>query len=170
MCLRLLVAGMEERDWGVVTQNVLHLLKPGGAIQWVEADHSEMFRHPMKSSAHAMTQRMQRWGTSIVNGVVGERLRYGWSTLPSIFEEQGLERVVHEVFDSDACVETRDVGTSVQIAVCRSIASVAHRVQGFGGVEGVERMIGGVEEDQRTGAFIRWRIHVAVGFKAPQNQ
>lgn len=164
VCLRLMVAAMEKDDWKLVTRNMIELLKPGGAIQWVEGDHSTMFLEPLKSSPRSRRDRMQRWGTKIVNGVMGERLKHGWSDLPNIFRDQGLEGVIHEVFDSDRVSGPTET-TDVQIAVCRSIASVPRRLESFGGQAGVDAMIKEMKEDAATGAFIRWQMHVAIGFK-----
>ena len=69
------------------------------------------------------------------------------------------------MFDSDHRPELRDVGTDVQIAVCRSIASVLSRIDSFGGREGADRMIREMKEDQATGAFVGRQVHVIVGFK-----
>ena len=40
--LRYLVAGMEPDDWEPVLRNMLQLIKPGGAIQWVEPAFSQV--------------------------------------------------------------------------------------------------------------------------------
>jgi SAM-dependent methyltransferase len=36
--IRLLTAGLFEADWEIVAKNVMSMLKPGGWVQWQEAD------------------------------------------------------------------------------------------------------------------------------------
>lgn len=165
VCLRLLVAAVEKYEWEGITRNVRELLRPGGAIQWVEADHSQMFLSPFQGTPSATTESLQKWGTRICYGPMGDRLKYGWSTLPAIFRKLGLEDIVSEAISSDRTAKTRQDGTDVQIAVCRSIANHPRHVEGLGGRREVDRMIAEMKADQASGAFLRWTIHVAFGFK-----
>lgn len=165
VCLRLLVAAVEKYEWEGMVKNVLQLIKPGGAIQWVEADHSEMFLHPIKATPSASTDRLRKWGDKICYESMGDRLKYGWSTLPAIFRKLGLEDVTSDMIPSDFDPETRQAGTDVQIAVCRSIARHPRYIEHHRGLEAVDRMIADMKADQASGAYLRWSIHVAVGFK-----
>lgn len=163
--LRLLAAGMREDDWQRVAVNALELLKPGGAIQWVEADHSNMFEVPFKGLPSSTTQALTYWGTRILELAVGDRVRFGWSTLPSILERLGVERITGEVFSSDRCPEARSTGTDVQIGVCGSMAVLPQVFTSLGGGKAVCDMYTQMNKDRLSGAYVRWDVHVLIGYK-----
>lgn len=146
---------------------MLELLKPGGWIQWDEGDHynSRQVRGSEKAALSTISflkKAADKFATDC-----GERLKYGWSTLPTIFREEGLEGVETDVVSIDRVVETREMWTaSGMIGIFGWLRSVA----GLGGegvwsLEEIDVVEEGVRRDIRSGGYSRFEIYVSWGRK-----
>lgn len=100
--IRLLVAAMkDDAEWEMVTQNVLQLLKPGGAIQWEEGDfiNSSLYRG-----------RDAKANGKVLDGLLGallQQLRPRFERSLRIldgFEKQGLVGLKRDKVASDNCI------------------------------------------------------------------
>ncbi len=81
--IRLMASGLEQDGWKVVTANAIQLLKPGGALQWAEADFLQSSY--LRGSLITIPSTLQHVGKRFHEGI-GHRLQYGYSTLPKIFD------------------------------------------------------------------------------------
>lgn len=161
--LRLLVTGMEKDDWEVVTSNALQLLKPGGAIQWAEADflHSAYLR----GGSDTAPKTLEHVGRRFHEGI-GHRLQYGYSTLPAIFERQALRGVFQDIVASDRIPETRENITRISYD---GIYGWAHqmRIKGAPGawtVQEIKDLRKKCDEEIMAGGYCRFEIYVTIGY------
>lgn len=156
--------------WESTLRHVLALLKPGGAICWTEGDFfvARGFRGESASSTagHALTT-----GQLQLNGALKKRFGYNWPTngWRGLFEDAGLEKVEEDVLSTDRVVELRRDFTEIGIgAVFGALGNMA--AAGGGGEGGnwsgkeVEQRRAEAVKDMESGAYLRWDIHVSVGF------
>lgn len=162
--IRLLACAMDKPDWEPVTRNAAQLLKPGGALQWEEADFpaSSLVRGAdPECSLTAMTNLFGRLG-----GGVGGRLD-GWKQLPGAFERAGLLGTQHDCVSSDRVAETRRDVAEVSLEAVRGVMAGEEGARRTGKtVEEVASMFEAVQGEIEGGAYNRYDIHVFVGFKA----
>ncbi|KAF2275005.1 S-adenosyl-L-methionine-dependent methyltransferase [Westerdykella ornata] len=92
IAIRLIIISMGGDVWRQTLQNVLTLLKPGGAIQWIEGNFfvSRGFRGagPMSSPGHHLT-RIQRQ----LNSTLNQRFGFDFPDFEELYEGQGLQEV-----------------------------------------------------------------------------
>ncbi|KAF2751669.1 hypothetical protein M011DRAFT_463179 [Sporormia fimetaria CBS 119925] len=169
--IRLVVLAMGADVWQHTLRNMLTLLKPGGAIQWTEGDFitSRGYRGTaVGSTSGAALTRMQQMMVSTMK----KRFAYNFPDLATVFEEEGLKGVEEDVVSSDRVVEVRTEMTSCAIgAVAGMLANLAEtlgtkgeEVDGFWSTEEVALWKERAERDVESGAYLRWDIHVWIGF------
>jgi len=167
--LRLLIPAMSGDDWETVTQNVCMLLKPGGAIQWTEGNFTQLYPALRGSSDPSCTsERLSAYVRTWLD-LPGfgwwERLAAsssGWSLLPRIFRDMGLQSVEDDVVSSDRLGEEgRRRGTEIEIASYVGSFQIA----GMYASE-IEAIRKPAEADAANGAYVRWDVHVVRGFKS----
>ena len=162
--LRLLVCALDEEAWGRVARNVNQLLRPGGGIQWAEAD--------FLSGAPAMRGEL---GTSIfslysvASRFLNEcevRFRHV-KRLREVLSEQGFEEVAVDTVSSDRLVEKRADSTRLAVhgAFLYFEARAKARVQGAWDAQELAESKKAVEQDIISGAYYRYDMHMTVGFK-----
>ena len=159
--LRLLVTAMDKEDWELVTRNVMQLLKPGGVIQWDEARFCDVVivRNHVDSTTfwldHTEKDFMKRYK---------HRLDYGWSTLPSVFEQVGLRDLQTDIVSSDRVSETRTGMTQVLsegvFEWARAMAAKGSPVWPADQTKDIEKK---TKQDIESGAYTRFDIHIAIG-------
>jgi SAM-dependent methyltransferase len=163
--LRLLVCALEKDDWELVTRNCLKLLKPGGIIQWDEGDHFNSKQ--VRGSDPESTVTSLRKAANKFALDCSHRLKYGWSTLPQIFRDIGLEGVETDVVSIDRIPETREAWTINGMLGIFGWLRLAAKGGGEGvwSLEEVERCEEGVRRDIRGGGYSRFEIYVTWGRK-----
>ena len=161
--IKLMVTGLEKDDWEVVTANALQLLKPGGAVQWAEADflHAVFLRNGMQGTSPAL----QHVGRRFHEGI-GHRLQFGYSTLPVVLEQQGFHDVFQQVVASDRLPETREALTRVSYD---GIFGWAHqlrikKIAGTWTLDEIEELEARTNEEIVLGSYSRYDIYVTIGF------
>lgn len=166
--IRLIIISLgPEEVWKQVLGNVLTLLKPGGAISWTEGNFlvARGFRGEAAKSTpghHLTTGQLQ------LNNTLIKRFGYSFPSLSKLFEEAGLKGVEEDVLSTDRLPERRgeftDLGIGAVFGGLGNLTKVGER--GYWDREEVERRKGLAVEDRESGAYLRWDIHVGVGFKA----
>ena len=161
--IRLLVTAMDQEDWQLVTRNIMQLLKPGGVIQWDEARFCDVtiVRDRVDSTTfwldHTEKEFMKRYK---------HRLDYGWSTLPSVFEQVGLRDIQTDVVSSDRVSATRTGMTQVLsegvFEWARAMNAKQSPVWPPEQTKDIERK---TKQDINSGAYTRFDIHIAIGWK-----
>lgn len=165
--IRLIVISLgPEEVWKQVLANVLTLLKPGGAISWTEGNFlvARGFRGAEEGSTagqHLTKAQVQ------FNGTLNRRFGYSFPSLGKLFEDAGLLRVEEDVLSTDRLPEWRgeftDLGIGAVFAGLKNLAKVQE--EGYWDEEEVERRRKLAVEDRESGAYLRWDIHVGIGFK-----
>ena len=158
-----MVSGLEKDDWVVVARNAIQLLKPGGVVQWAEADfvHSSYLRGGLDTTPRSL----ELVGRHFHEGM-NYRLQYGYSTLPKILEQQGLCDVVQDIVASDRIAETRQALTRVSYAGIFGWAYklLSKNVSGAWTPQEIEELREKCEEEISLGAYCRYEIYVTIGF------
>ncbi|KAL9090327.1 MAG: hypothetical protein Q9165_005361 [Trypethelium subeluteriae] len=127
-----LVAALDPADWAPVLAHLLALLKPGGAIQWVEPG-LDRYHHHLRGepSSHAAT--LTRLSAAFFGGRLRERVApdAGWAVLLGLMREAGCVCVEQDVVSTDRVPELRR-------AVTENAAVVMLRFVGMMGERGEE--------------------------------
>lgn len=165
--LRYLAAAMEPSDWEPVVRNMLQLLKPGGAIQWVEPAFSQV-QH-VRGRANSRTATMRKLQGMFQSGPLKERFSHGWSTLPEIMEKCGL-RVETDVVSSDRVIETRRALTENGLVALLGFARMMATKQAPGAMSmaQIEETEDAAMKEIESGCYCRYDVHTAIGFKPPE--
>lgn len=153
--------------WQRVLANLLALLKPGGAICWTEGDFlvARGFRGEAgtSSAGHELTR-----GQLQLNNTLIRRFGYSFPSFQTLFEDGGLQRVSEDVLSTDRDPAQRgeftDLGIGAVFGGLRNLAKV--KEDGYWDEQEVERRKELAQGDRENGAYLRWDIHVGVGFKA----
>ncbi|KAF1958958.1 S-adenosyl-L-methionine-dependent methyltransferase [Byssothecium circinans] len=169
---RLLISALGEGAWEPALQNILQLLKPGGAICWTEGDFvgSRAYRgaDPNSTPGHALTRAGFHFMT-----LMKKRFGFNFPDFRELFEGGGLERVEEDVLSSDRLVEQRGDFNEVQAgAILTGLRNMALRkekgepgTEAFWDVQEVERTRALAVQEMESGAYMRCDIHVTIGFK-----
>ncbi|KAF1934101.1 S-adenosyl-L-methionine-dependent methyltransferase [Didymella exigua CBS 183.55] len=166
--IRLIIISLGRVEvWQRVLRNVLALLKPGGAICWTEGDFlvARGFRGAgLESTAgHHLTRAQVQ-----LNSTLSRRFGYSFPSFRGLFEDGGLQGVEEDVLSTDRDPSQRseftDLGIGAVFGGLRNLAKI--REEGSWDEEEVERRRVSAVEDRESGAYLRWDIHIGVGFKA----
>jgi len=163
--VRLIVAGIKPSEWEVVVSNIVQLLKPGGAIQWEECNFAAVqhLRGGVMSSVHTARDMGGRFREALK-----DMFSHGWNILPQLFEGAGLEDVENDIVSSDRVAETRKAftrnGMQAIFGWARLISS--RNAPGSSPMDEIDRLEREAERDIESGCYVRFDIHVALGFKA----
>lgn len=153
--------------WKRVLANIMTLLKPGGAVCWTEGNFlvARGFRGIREGSTagHHLTSAQEQF-----NGTLIRRFGYSFPSFKSLFEDAGLKDVKEDVLSTDRDPEQRgeftDLGIGAVFGALRNLAKV--KEEGYWDEQEVERRKALAVQDRESGAYLRWDIHVGVGFKA----
>lgn len=165
--IRLIIISMGEGVWEKTLENVLTLLKPGGAVCWTEGNFfvARGFRGAGEGSSggHHLTRAQLQ-----LNRSLQKRFGYNFPEWARLFEGAGLEDVEEDVCSTDRLVEQRRDFTEIGIgAVLGGLANMAKNLAGQEGVWSVEETEEARRkaiEDMESGAYLRWDLHVTIGF------
>jgi SAM-dependent methyltransferase len=153
--------------WQRVLRNIATLLKPGGALCWTEGNFlvARGFRGEAAGSLpghHVTAGQMQ------LNSTLVKRFGYSFPSFTRLFEEAGLQRVEEDVLSTDRLAEQRgaftDLGIGAVFGGLKNLAKV--KEDGYWDESEVQRRRELAQGDRESGAYLRWDIHVGVGFKA----
>ncbi|KAF2231865.1 hypothetical protein EV356DRAFT_281196 [Viridothelium virens] len=160
--IRSLAAGLEPLDCGPVLARLLTLLKPGGALQWVEPA-LDRYRHLRgESTSHSAT--LGRLSAAFFGGRLRERFapRGGGERdgLPWLMREAGCERMETDVVSTDRVAEMRWAQTeNGAVGLLGFVRMMAER-----GVPGAmtEQEL---REEIESGCYGRYSVHTVIGFE-----
>lgn len=163
--IRLIIISMGNDVWQSTLRNVLTLLKPGGAIQWIEGNFfvSRGFRGTSEASTggHYLT-RIQKQ----LNGTLNKRFGFNFPDFTQMFEDNGLQDVEEDVLSTDRLPEQRpdftEIGLGAVTMGLKNLASI--KEQGYWTEEEVAEYREKAIEDMKSGAYFRWDLHVSIGF------
>ncbi|KAF3045547.1 hypothetical protein E8E12_009667 [Didymella heteroderae] len=152
--------------WQKVLSNILTLLKPGGAICWTEGNFlvARGFRGQQDSTpGHHLTR-----GQLQLNNTLIRRFGYSFPSFMKLFEDVGLQDVAEDVLSTDRDPAQRgeftDLGIGAVFGGLRNLAKV--KEEGYWDESEVEKRKALAMQDRESGAYLRWDIHVGVGFTA----
>lgn len=162
--VRLIVSGMQKDDWAPAVDHLLSMLKPGGWIQWEEADYpnADFQRGNPGSKTEAVDKFAFAWRDASL-----EKFRHGYNTLPGIMRDAGMVDVSPDIVASDRLAETRRRTTANSL----EIAGIGNRVIADRGLPGAmsHETIGTLEKaawaELDLGVYVRYQIHVNMGRK-----
>ncbi|OQO14294.1 hypothetical protein B0A48_01170 [Cryoendolithus antarcticus] len=139
--VRLLVLGLAGEQWHTTARNLLAMLKPGGYLQWEEAD----FAHP----THVLAV-LQPHG----------RMMDEATQLPEICRQAGFEELEERVVGSDAVEEWRERFMRIGIKAFAGILKIA-------GLEEAKRVkvVAEAETAVDEGNWGKTDFHIVVGRK-----
>ncbi|EXL69248.1 hypothetical protein FOPG_14779 [Fusarium oxysporum f. sp. conglutinans race 2 54008] len=146
--VRAVVAGMKEADWKLIVDNMFRMLKPGGYLQWAEADLSRpavLRNGNAPVSFKFLPNLMKKWEADL-----SQRDLSGPRRLAELITSAGGSEVSVDIFSSDRLPEVRSTITLNYVkAILGSAAS-----------EDTEAIRRGVEEDIAAGAYVRFDNYV----------
>lgn len=163
--IRLIIISMGEGVWEETLQNVLTLLKPGGAIQWTEGNFliARGFRgsNPGSTAGHALTR-----GQNQLNSTLKKRIKWCFPEWQKMYADAGLERIEEDVMSTDRLPEQRSDFTEIGIgAVFHGLGNLAKiKEPGYWNAEEVEQAKLKALADKKSGAYLRWDLTVTIGF------
>ena len=162
--VRLLIAAMNPGEWELAVGHLQKLLKPGGVLQWEENDfvHTGYHRNQVGTTMAAC-----QFMSSLFREALIERFSHGWNELPQIMESADFVSVKKDVVSSDRIAETRKELTINGMIVIFAWA----RMMTARGMAGCRRLdeLATLEkqafDDIGSGAYVRYDVHIALGFK-----
>ena len=157
--LRLLVCGLDKNDWVVATQKLIPLLKPGGAIQWEEANWPEA-QYLRSGGKHTSAEVFGKVATTCRKHMM-HRFKWGYNLLPDIFRECGLVDVMMDRVSSDRLAETR---RPLAVTVITGALGWAKKAQHWS-EQDMDQLKEQADKEVAEGAYVRYDIWVAIGFK-----
>lgn len=162
--VRLMAAGIAPTEWELVVQNIIHLVKPGGAVQWEECNWADVqhIRGGIDSSVY--TARLM--GSRFKNALK-DKFSYGWKILPHIFKSKGLTQVEEDILSSDRVVETRNALTrnGMQAIFSWSRLLSSRNADKSLPMDELDKLEAEAARDIESGCYVRFDIHVMLGFK-----
>lgn len=162
--VQIIVAGMQPEDWAPAVQHLLAMLRPGGAIQWVECDYpaARFCRGTPGSSTAAADRFGFAWRDALL-----AKFSHGFNTLPGIMRDAGMQDVASDMVASDRVAETRRRLTvnSFVIAGIGNRAMAERKVPGAMTVEEIEKAEKAAFEALDTGVYVRYDVWINMGIK-----
>ena len=161
--IRYLNAAMRPQDWQTVTRNVCELLKPGGWLQWIEGDFSQLVcwcrLDPFPESNGAIQE------VADLIGPVRDNVRYFTQQLAGIFRNAGLKDIIQEVTSSDRIPETRPLWADICIGPLMSV--IKHTQSDKKSPEYLSKLREDIMKEAYAGIiYPRFDIHTFLGRKA----
>ncbi|PMD59775.1 uncharacterized protein K444DRAFT_723081 [Hyaloscypha bicolor E] len=99
--IRLVASALKKEEWELAARNLFSLLKPGGYIQWMEADISESctpLQNTPQACSHSLAS-LAKYALSFLHSKGTDPS--GCRRLLEIFRCMGLEDCTQDVFSSD---------------------------------------------------------------------
>lgn len=162
--LRLMVTALQGEEWGSLCRIAERLLKPGGAIQWEEADHYHSTR--LKGNARSSCQNLEHLARKFIDAMY-PHFNFSYPTITTLYEQTGLVGILQDVVASDNVADTRAELTRLSysgIFGWARMMSCLDALDSWSEAE-VEELESACESDIRSGSYLRYDIFVTVGFK-----
>jgi len=150
---------MHKESWTIVTRNLLQLLKPGDALQWIEGDFFQS-AVPLGNAVHSTTSALEELAAAAFRD--GLDLRYGVFALPGIWKELGMRDIRSQVVSTDRMPETREEATYIGLGAFISIM----KAMGLATEEELQNLRARVEGDICSDGYYRWDLRTVFTFKA----
>ncbi|EME47650.1 hypothetical protein DOTSEDRAFT_69567 [Dothistroma septosporum NZE10] len=165
---RYLICALTSKDWPIVAQNLLKLLKPGGYLQWFESDFPQM-------SAIQSDPQVGREATSaMLNAFMALQRDHDVANIDAVdpglrqsVEEAGYEDIREDVIASDHAAETRKDHSIVglQAVTGGTLLEIKKRGSWMHDEKWVDDMYHKALEEAEGGTYIRWDMHVVTARK-----
>lgn len=158
--VRALVAAMDHSDWLLVAKNLIALLKPGGAMQWTEADLANM---ACLRDGEATEEGFKAipYVLDLFNEAAHGRTAYGPRELAGVLKEAGLKDVKVDAAGSDRIARTRAALTRTYLVAMLAWAKSVGKVQ----EDEVTTLRKQIAEEIDSGAYARGDIFTTFGVK-----
>lgn len=159
--IKYLVCAMEPDDWELVARNCIQLLKPGGAIQWIEGAF-----HESKALPGLPAQSTKHFSKAVSAMLAAHSFRWeAASKLPGFLTNAGFVDVTREVVGTDRLPETRKDFSRVNF---EGIAAWAWKMRelnapGAWSAEQIEEMEENVRREIGEGVYLRSEFLVTMG-------
>lgn len=165
VCIRFMnVALMPPDDWIAVATHAMQLLKPGGALQWIEGDFLQCVT-VLQSEPETKTAALEK----ATPQTIGKLPHLNWfvSNLPEVLTTVGFTDVARNVMSSDRVAEDRRLISHVAFgAVYGILRHQAHsKLEGAPTEEEVESLMKEMGEEIDAGAYWRVDLHQFIAFK-----
>lgn len=159
--VRLLSAAMLAPDWNLVVNNLVKLLKPGGALQWEECNFlaATQVRGRVESTYSAI-QKIEE----LLLDAFREHFEVGYKILPKEMADAGLVNVQHDVVSSDRVPEARAAFTKNSMIVCFGWARSGKDSVPLSAAE-IDELERQSYKDIESGGYVRYDIHTTFGFR-----
>ena len=164
--LRLLTMGLAGRDWQTCASNVMSLLKPGGWVQWEEADFPGMdvLQNVSGASRAACKKALQGVIEGYrVHGKLGGEAR----KLGEIVQAAGYEQCEEDVVGSDRVADCRTAFTVVNKGAAVGLLNFVAKDPGSGWTSDRVEELSRLCDEEIKDDKVYWRVdlHVAIGRK-----
>lgn len=162
--IRLVVAAMNPDEWRPTYQNILTLLKPGGAVQWEECNFNETkyvraASLPTEPYVASAGQRL----TELFLGGMQTRGSHGWNELPQIAASDSFTSATYtDVTSNNRLPEVGDALSRNGLSATLGYVRRARRLP----EEEIDELERKAHAEVDAGWRIRYDIHVMIAFKA----
>ena len=165
--IRFINVAMAPEDWKKVTDHAAQLLKPGGAINWIEGDLLQLmtvYRSAPETKTAASKKAFRRALSKL------GQLRWFIHNLENVLVQAGFADVQHTIASTDRLPEDRKATSGTCVGAIHSILlRQAHsKADGMPTLEEVEEWRKEMLDEVEGGAYSRTDMHQFVAFKAGQ--
>lgn len=164
VCIRMLNCGLMPDDWQAVAQHAWTLLKPGGALQWIEGDLLQVCT-PLRSEPETKTAALEK-GSHLALGHM-EQLKWFIPNLRIVLQEVGFRDVRQMVSSLDRVSEDRKQLGWLSLMVFYSALCAQAHTGGEGALaqDQVEKLREEMLEESEAGSYVRFDMHQFVAWK-----
>lgn len=161
--VRLLVLALDPEDWALVLSNVLQLCKPGGYIQWEEADYqplSRVTRNHQTSRFTALTEGFER-----MLQIADSRMPHCHEPLIKAFHDGEVESVEVDSVTADRLPELRELATRTEIKGLQGMIKQQRldNVADALSEEESERLIRAMFDEASLGGYSNYYMYCVIG-------
>jgi hypothetical protein len=151
-------------DWKSVAEHAWALLKPGGALQWIEGDLLQLCT-ALRSEPETKTSALDKASAIGIAPLV--QAKWFVANLRSVLEEVGFRDVKQMVSSSDRVVEDRKQMALLCVGAFYAALTYQARKGGQGAVtdEEAEKLREEMAEEVENGAYTRADMHQFVAWK-----
>lgn len=165
VCIRFLNIALSPSDWPVIARNVLSMLRPGGALQWIEADFRQCMQ-PLYTTPGSSTAALARFMTQFLAPL--PQCSWMTSNLEPTLEDVGFHDIKHDVSSVDRLPEDRQTLSRSWVRAARG--GLRHHMKlgvpsGPRDEEELEQGYKGAIDNIAGGAYVRADMHVFTAFK-----
>ena len=165
VCIRFLNIALMPDDWKAVARHAWQLLKPGGALQWIEGDLLQLMTI-VRSAPGSKTTALERGSSQALSKL--DRLRWFIPNLSDVLAEAGFENIRHEISSSDRVSENRKRMGRLVVGAFDSILKkqANSEVEGTLTEDEVEKLEREMLDEVEGGAYPRTDMHQFIAWKA----